>query len=412
MLDWFYRDWQNNIQKAWSDLINDVNQSDSFNPYCNSKDFYEIFKIIIVSLLLGKKIILMDSDFSKEELNNLIGIDSFESQEEILNLNQIPSFTKKEELISLLKNPSKDWTITLFTSGTTGLPKKVTHTFESITRFVKIAEKNAANIWGFAYNPTHMAGIQVLFQALLNGNSVVRLFGLPREDIFQSINQLKISNISATPTFYRLLLPINENCQSVTRITSGGEKFDEKTINKLVIGFPNAKITNVYASTEAGTLFASDGDCFYIKPEIEHLFKIKNNELLIHQSLMGTSEMSIENWYSTGDLIEILSENPTKFRFVSRKNEMINIGGYKVNPGEVEETICHIPGILNARVYSKQNSILGNIICCEVVKDDEELTEAKIRALLQSKIQEFKIPRMIQFVDQIDTTRTGKIRRN
>lgn len=412
MFDWFYLDLHNNIQKTWSDLIEDVRNSDSYNPYCKNKDFYEIFKSIIISLLIGKKIILLDSDFSREELNNLIGSVDLDSQNEALNLNMTPSFTKKEELIALIKNPPKDWSLTLFTSGTTGTPKKVTHTFESITRFVKISEKNMPNVWGFAYNPTHMAGIQVFFQALLNGNSFVRLFGLPKEDILQSIAKFNITNISATPTFYRLLLPINEIYPSVLRITSGGEKFDERTIKQLLNCFPNAKITNVYASTEAGTLFASDGNCFYIKPEINHLIKIKNNELLIHQSLMGVSEMSKDEWYSTGDLIEILSDNPIKFKFVSRKNEMINVGGYKVNPQEVEEIICNINGISNARVYSKQNSVLGNVICCEVVLENKELTEAKIRAILQSKIQEFKIPRMIRFVDQIAITRTGKIKRN
>lgn len=412
MLNWFYKDWHNHIQKDWADLVYDIKNIDSYNPYCNSKEFYMIFKNIIISLLIGKKIILLDSDFSLDELNCLIGPIDLKSQNESLNENHIPSFNTKEDLIGLLRNPSKDWSITLFTSGTTGVPKKVTHTFESITRFVSISEKNANNIWGFAYNPTHMAGIQVLFQALLNGNSVVRLFELPKDDIFQSIKELQITNISATPTFYRLLLPVYENYPTVNRITSGGEKFDEKIINQLSKVFPNAKVTNVYASTEAGTIFASDGNCFYIKPEIDQFIKIENNELFIHQSLMGLSEMKTEEWYSTGDLIEILSENPVKFKFVSRKNEMINVGGYKVNPNEVEEIIRNIPGIINARIYSKQNSILGNIICCEVIKEDKELTEAKIRAILQSKIQEYKIPRMIRFVEQMTTTRTGKIKRN
>jgi acyl-CoA synthetase (AMP-forming)/AMP-acid ligase II len=127
---------------------------------------------------------------------------------------------------------------------------------------------------------------------------------------------------------------------------------------------------------------------------------------------MGISEFSTEEWYSTGDLIEILSENPTKFKFVSRKNEMINIGGYKVNPREVEEIICNIPSISNALVYSKQNSVLGNIICCDIVKEDKDLSELNIRKILQYKIQEYKIPRIIRFVDSIESTRTGKIKRN
>ncbi len=106
------------------------------------------------------------------------------------------------ELIEKLRNISDDWKVTLYTSGTTGIPKKVTHNFNSITRFVKISERNTNSIWGFAYNPTHMAGIQVFFQALLNGNAIVRLFGLSANEIHREINENFITHISATPTFY------------------------------------------------------------------------------------------------------------------------------------------------------------------------------------------------------------------
>lgn len=300
----------------------------------------------------------------------------------------------------------------MFTSGTTGIPKKVSHDFKSITRFVKVSERNEKSIWGFAYNPTHMAGIQVFFQALLNGNSIVRLFGLNTKDIYTEIKNNEITHISATPTFYRLLLPCSETFPSVERITSGGEKFNEKTFKQLNEIFPNAKITNVYASTEAGTLFASQNDIFSVRPEYEHLIHIENNELLVHSSLMGSTETNVDEWYNTGDVIEIVSKKPLKFRFVNRKSEMINVGGYKVNPLEVEEAILALTGIKNVRVYSKSNSVLGNIICCEVVTNSNQITESSIRTFLQSKIQEFKIPRIIRFVDELSTTRTGKLKRN
>lgn len=257
-----------------------------------------------------------------------------------------------------------------------------------------------------------MAGIQVFFQALLNGNSIIRLFGLDTKDIYTEITNNGITHISATPTFYRLLLPCNETFPSVERITSGGEKFNEKTFKQLNQVFPNAKITNVYASTEAGTLFASQNDIFSVRPEYESLINIENNELLIHSSLMGSTETNVDEWYNTGDVIEIVSQNPLKFRFVNRKSEMINVGGYKVNPLEVEEAILTLSGINNVRVYSKQNSVLGNIICCEVVANSNQITESSIRTFLQSKIQEFKIPRIIRFVEELSTTRTGKLKRN
>tara|TARA_A100000171_G_C2113236_1_gene136253 strand:- start:300 stop:1391 length:1092 start_codon:yes stop_codon:yes gene_type:complete len=362
-------------------------------------------------MIIGKEVILLDSDFTDSELINLTGNYEYNEFTQLIDKGSFPIVLNKEQLIKKLRNTSDDWKVTLFTSGTTGIPKKVTHNFSSITRFVKISEQNTHSIWGFAYNPTHMAGIQVFFQALLNGNLIVRLFGLTPKEIYRTIKEYSITNISATPTFYRLLLPCEETFQSIARITSGGEKYNEKIIMQLKGIFPNAKTTNVYASTEAGTLFASDNEIFGIKPDFENFIRVENGELLIHISLMGDSDININEWYNTGDLIEVISEKPLKFRFISRKGEMINVGGYKVNPLEVEEAIQSLSGIKNVRVYHKSNSVLGNIVCCEVVSDNNQISETSIRTFLQSKIQEFKIPRIIRFVEELSTTRTGKIQR-
>lgn len=408
----FLKDIDNDRLVTWDFLIDDINNTSIYNPYCKSADYYTVFKQIILSLLIDEEIILLDSDFTESESINLTGYTDYSKFNKQVDKSTVPILGNQKELIEKLSNPPENWKITLFTSGTTGIPKKVSHDFKSITRFVKVSERNEKSIWGFAYNPTHMAGIQVFFQALLNGNSIIRLFGLNTKDIYNEINNNRITHISATPTFYRLLLPCNETFPSVKRITSGGEKFNEKTFKQLNEIFPNAKITNVYASTEAGTLFASQNDIFSVRPEYESLIHIENNELLIHNSLMGRTETNIDEWYNTGDVIEIVSKNPLKFRFVNRKSEMINVGGYKVNPLEVEEAILALTGIKNVRVYSKSNSVLGNIICCEVVASNNQITESSIRTFLQSKIQEFKIPRIIRFVEELSTTRTGKLKRN
>lgn len=408
----FLKDIEQVKSISWSFLIQDINTSLSYNPYCKSARYYDVFKHIIISLIFGKEIILLDSDFTDSELKKLTGYSEYEKFNQVIDKKNLPIIGNKEELIEILKKTSDDWKISLFTSGTTGIPQKVTHNFSSITRFVKISDQNTNSIWGFAYNPTHMAGIQVFFQALLNGNSIVRLFGLNPLEIHQKIQENNITHISATPTFYRLFLPCKEVFQSVRRITSGGEKFNEKMIVQLSEIFPNAKITNVYASTEAGTLFATENDIFTIKAENEHFIRILDDELLIHSNLMGSTDRNIDEWFKTGDLVEVISENPLQFRFISRKTDMINIGGYKVNPLEVEEAILSLPEMKNARVYSKSNSVMGNIICCEVVCDNKEITESSVRTFLQSKLQEFKIPRIILFVSELSTTRTGKIKRN
>ena len=92
---------------------------------------------------------------------------------------------------------------------------------------------------------------------------------------------------------------------------------------------------------------------------------------------------------------------------------MINIGGYKVNPGEVEDILLSIDGVQQVLVYGKSNSVLGNILCADIMKDTNSLlTELDIRTALKDQLQDFKIPRRIKFVKSLALTRTGKLKRS
>ena len=396
---------------TYTELLQDLNKTQTFPKYLKPQTFYECFKNIILASISQKEIVLLDNDFSEAEIENLTGFSALELQSQVYE-KKCQEIKSVSQLIELVQNATENFKITLFTSGTTGSPKKVSHNIKSLTRFLKKSTLHEQSVWGFAYNPTHMAGVQVFLQALLNKNSIVKLFGLERTEIFNQIQNHNITHISATPTFYRLLLPVENTFNSVIRLTCGGEKFDSKTLAELTKMFPNAKITNVYASTEAGTLFASKEDLFVVKDAFANSVKIKNNELLLHKSLLGQSQqINLDNdWYNTGDLVEIISENPLSFKFMARKNEMINVGGYKVNPSEVEEVIRSIEQVKDVRVFGKSNSILGNIICAEIVANSQ-MSEKEIRDFLKTKLQQFKIPRLIKFTDKLQFTRTGKTSR-
>jgi len=415
MSDLFLRDISTQGLYSYMDLIMDIKKQPYYNPYCMHSDYYFVFRSIILSLLLDEKIIMLDEDLSDNEIMDLIGTTNVEKRAISLNKEMFLDLKTKSDLLAMLLLPKPNWRITLFTSGTTGVPKKISHSISALTRSLIISHKHQQAIWGFAYNPTHMAGLQVFFQALFNGNSIVRLFQLSDDQIIGEIKENEVSHLSATPTFYRLLLPCEVKFPSVIRVTSGGEKFDNKRMAQIKQMFPNAKFNNVYATTESGSLFASDGDVFEIKPNIIDKVKIKDNELYIKEDFLGESDKFLElvgGWYPTGDLVETIYSSPTKFKFLGRKTEMINIGGYKVNPAEIEDILRGIEGIVDAKVYGKKNSVLGNVVICELVNVDPTLTESEIRNKLQKKLQEYKIPRVIIFKDKLETTRTGKVKRN
>ena len=392
---------------SYNDLLNSLNEGTVYYPYYKTSDVYSYFVNLIKALAASQPLVLLDSDINPSEIEGL--------DESKVNAAEsiVPTSPKNmDEVVAAVQNSNSE--ITIFTSGTTGQPKKVVHSIATLTRSVRIGDRYKGQIWAYAYNPTHMAGLQVFFQAFENQNTLVNVFNQPREYVYQQIREKGITHISATPTFYRLLLPYEQAYESVIRVTLGGEKSDQHLYDSIMKIFPNAKINNVYASTEAGSLFAAKGDCFQIPEAIKDKFKVVDDELLIHKSLLGSSDSFkfTDDYYHSGDLIEWVDEAQGLFRFKSRKNELINVGGYKVNPGEVEVAIQDIEGVRQAMVYGKANSILGNVLCADVVLEPGfELTELDIKKVLSSQLQDFKVPRRIKFVEEISLTRTGKMKR-
>ena len=185
-------------------------------------------------------------------------------------------------------------------------------------------------------------------------------------------------------------------------------------IQKISDSFPNAKVLNIYASTEAGTLFSTSGSSFKILPSKINLVKILDGELLIHKCLLGEHEgiESQEVWFKTGDMVEIINPETNQFVFLSRKNEMINVGGNNVNPIEIETIIDEIPGVKKSYVFGKPNPILGNMLYVKIQLHSHDITELSIKQYLNNKLERFQIPRRIEFIEQLPLTRSGKLKRS
>ena len=398
----------NDNSYSYDDLLQSLNMSSEYCPLYKTSDIYSYFVNLIKALAANKPLVLLDSDLNPAEID---GVD-----EHLVNVKEEidkKSYKSMGEIVEDIQNSTSE--ITIFTSGTTGQPKKVLHTVATLTRSVRTGERYVGQIWAYAYNPTHMAGLQVFFQAFENLNTLVNVFNKQRSEVYELINKHNITHISATPTFYRLLLPFEQEYKTVVRVTLGGEKSDSHLYENIKKIFPEAKINNVYASTEAGSLFAAKGDCFQIPEKIRDKFEVVDDELLIHKSLLGKSDsFKFEgDYYHSGDLIEWVDKESGLFRFKSRKNELINVGGYKVNPGEVENILLSIDGVKQVLVYGKANSILGNVLCADIqLEDGVALTDVEIKKALRSQLQDFKIPRRIKFVEQMSLTRTGKLKRS
>lgn len=404
----FWIDKKRDVRKTYGELIDDLNEKNSSHKYIYLDDPYQIFLELVFGIASGRDLKLLDSDFSNMELEKL-DID-FKGKTTGESVGEI----EVQDFAGLMKKiRSSKCKISMFTSGTTGTPKEITHSLDSMTRGVKVEDRFEDNVWAFAYNPTHIAGLQVFFQAFFNQNPMVNIFDLKKKNVSKVFADYDITNISATPTFYRTKLShLSENTDSVKGVTFGGEKLDPITKDKMREVFPNAKFRNIYASTEAGSLFGSRGETFEISEDQRPYINISDeDELLVHKELLGDSDdYNLDGeWYHSGDIVEQVADN--KFKFVSRKTEEINVGGYQVNPHEVEEQIMKLGGVNEVLVQGRENKVTGNILTAQVVKENEvsgDQLKEKIKDNLSDKLQRWKVPRIINFVSDIEKSRTGK----
>lgn len=282
--------------------------------------------------------------------------------------------------------------IMMKTSGTTGKPKTITHNISDLLKNTR--QSDTPKVWLFTYNKYHMGGIQVLLQAFRNGSTIIDAYKKDRQYILNSILKYEVTNISATPTFYRMLLPIDKKYYSVNRITVGGERTDSNTIGVIKVMFPNAKINNIYATTETGAVLFSKDDKFTLNDKI----KIKDG--ILHIVLEN------EQLHCTGDLVEIQKDG--RFTFSGRNSSIINVGGNNVNPYEIEDVLKEHPFVKEAVVYGRKNKLLGNVLCCDVVLL-QSLTQQEIKKHLEKNIEEvYKIPRIIKIKDSIKISETNK----
>lgn len=297
---------------------------------------------------------------------------------------------------SFINKITKNDKVTFSTSGTTGTPKKITHLVDTLNKHIK--DDNSKTVWGLTYEHTKIAGSQVILQAYKNNNTLVNLYNKSDKEISKLIIEHNVTHLSGTPTFYRLNFR-DEIFNNVLQVTLGGEVVTKEIINHVKHIFPNAKVTNIYALTEYGSLLTSQTHTFKLTNRTSKFIKIKNDTLYVYFN---------QTWNNTGDVVELNKDN--SFSIIGRKSSMINVGGQKVNPYIIENKLNTIKGVISSKIYGKKNSLIGNLVAADVVL--EKNTElSQIKKQLREILKPYEIPRIIQIVENLEINKTGKISR-
>ncbi|RUO65870.1 Acyl-CoA synthetase (AMP-forming)/AMP-acid ligase II [Pseudidiomarina planktonica] len=303
--------------------------------------------------------------------------------------------------------PAKEHTQWLLaTSGTTGTPKLISHSLNSLTRQLqRNLTKGAELRWGLLYDPARFAGLQVVLQALCGGSALVIPEGESLTDQLQQLIDAKVNALSATPSLWRKLLMLPGLGKLPLRhITLGGESTDQQTLNALKQKFPQAKIRHIYASTEAGVGFSvADGLAGFPASWLDNKTRKPGPDSTL---LLRSNEQ--EQWLDTGDLIEVTSD---RVYFQGRLNGTINVGGNKLQPELIESFLLGQNGVADAHVYGQPNKMMGNLVAADVVLQSGHTKEAVFKAIREacrSQFEAWQCPALLRQVAEIETSAAGK----
>ena len=318
----------------------------------------------------------------------------------------------------------------MLTSGTTGRPKIAVHTFAGLTGAITPGAANWARpVWATFYDIRRYGGLQILLRALLCGGSLVlSQAGEPIADHLSRLAAAGVTHISGTPTHWRRALMSGAAATIAPRyVRLSGEIADQAILDALRQAYPAASLGHAYASTEAGVGFEVDDGregfpAHYLERPGAVEMKIVDGSLRIRSNRMaldyaGRTDLALaddDGFVDTGDMVEIRAG---RCYFTGRRGGIINVGGLKVHPEEVEGVINRHGAVRLSRVRPRKSPIIGAIVVADVVLKDETPSpdhasvKAGILALCGETLAAHKIPAIINFVAAIDTTAGGKVAR-
>jgi acyl-coenzyme A synthetase/AMP-(fatty) acid ligase len=304
----------------------------------------------------------------------------------------------------------------LFTSGTTGAPKAIDHSLASLTRTVQRSRGDVTpgRTWGLVYEPTRLAGMQVLLQSLTNGDLLLDAASEePLPERLRWLAEQQVDSLSATPTLWRQVLQSADPASLPLRqITLGGEIADQLVLDALARAFPDARITHIFASTETGAAFAvNDGRegfplSYLSDPPRGVRLEVRDGILFVEAP--GTSAAGPDGFASTGDLVEVTDD---RVIFLGRASGVVNVGGVKVAPEQVEAVLRAHPDVLDAVVRSRRNAFSGSILVADVVVAPDaprENLSARLRAHVAAQLPSAHVPASVKVVPELSTSVTGK----
>ena len=332
--------------------------------------------------------------------------------------------SQKYELLQSLKD-SKQSGLILFSSGSTGKPKAIVHSLDTFLAAYSAKKANPLRVLS-VYLPDHIAGIDVVCNTLGGGGTLVIPKQRQPQFILSALKQYEIEILPASPTLLRLLLLSDitkYDLDSLKLVIYGSEPMSEALLASLHQALPHTNFKQGFGTSETNAMKTKNMQEFF--KIVNASYKIVNNELFIKSPTQALGYLNADNsvfdeqgYFATGDLVEVREEEGQKYiKIIGRAKEVINVGGEKVLPQEIEGILLKMPYIQDCLVYGESNAITGQSVSAKVVLDAKVLfsnleLKKQIRIFCKDKLAAFKIPTKVEIVESLAMSERFKKLRN
>lgn len=387
-------------------------------------DYSFVSIALFFALYENKNIIAPITSTSQKEIDGKVK-ESFSTK--IINLeneNLVITNIKSEASHKIINDlqTSKCAGLILFSSGSTGAPKAMIHNLDTLVDSYGDKKQKQINMLVFLMFD-HIGGINTMLNILSMNATMIIPQNRNADDICKLIEEYKIAVLPSSPTFLNLIL-INRSYEkydlsSLRMITYGTETMPEGLLGRLKAVFSKVKFLQTFGTSETGIAATSSksSNSTFMKIDDENLeYKIVDNELWLRSKtqILGYLNRSMESftndgWFKTGDLVEL--DNEGFIRIIGRNKEIINVGGQKVLPSEVESVLLGMDEIEDCLVYGEQNAITGQSVSCDVVLKhgiDDSGFKILVRKFCKDKLDNFKIPTRVNVVQKTEFTERFK----
>jgi acyl-coenzyme A synthetase/AMP-(fatty) acid ligase len=299
----------------------------------------------------------------------------------------------------------------VFSSGSTGKPKGILHSCERVAKKFVQERRGWRTILFLMMD--HFGGFNTFLSSFAYGGVSICIPDRSPGTVCRAIAQGKATLLPTTPTFLNLLLASgayrDQDLSSVELITYGTEVMSESTLRRTNQIFAHADVKQTYGLSELGVLHSKSegsnsvwvkigGDGFEVKVK-DNLLYIRSEANMIGY-LNAPNPFDEDGWFCTDDEVEV---KDGYMRIIGRQTDMINVGGQKVFPNEVESVLLDAPNIYDAVVYGAKHAIMGNIVVANLAlrepEDGMELKE-RLRSHCAERLAQYKIPVKFKVVDQ------------